>query len=200
RSVLILICQSQGGWIGYVILFFTDVCMLSLLISWKKMLWMDCTGFFIGIVLFVILLLKKLLTRNYNTRDEMCLIKICFIFVLGKTTDSELNRIRKYWVQRYLLYTRFDAGILLDHESFYSVCPEILARHIAERYCRFPNGVAVDPFCGAGGNVIQLAKTCGKVIAMDIDGSKIKLARHNARIYGCDNIEFRQNDYFHGPI
>ncbi|VVC46490.1 RNA cap guanine-N2 methyltransferase,S-adenosyl-L-methionine-dependent methyltransferase, partial [Cinara cedri] len=84
--------------------------------------------------------------------------------------------------------------------SFYSVCPEILARHIAERYCRFPNGVAVDPFCGAGGNVIQLAKTCGKVIAMDIDGTKIKLARHNARIYGCDNIEFRQNDYFHGPI
>ncbi|VVC35092.1 S-adenosyl-L-methionine-dependent methyltransferase, partial [Cinara cedri] len=41
----------------------------------------------------------------------------------------------------------------------HSVCSEVLAKHIADR-CRFPDGIAVDPFCGAGGNVIQLAKTC----------------------------------------
>jgi len=42
-------------------------------------------------------------------------------------------------------------------ESFYSVCPEILSYHIAKR-CQ--NDVALDPFCGAGGNIIQLALTC----------------------------------------
>lgn len=42
-------------------------------------------------------------------------------------------------------------------ESFYSVCPEILSYHIAKR-CK--NLIALDPFCGAGGNIIQLALTC----------------------------------------
>lgn len=42
-------------------------------------------------------------------------------------------------------------------ESFYSVCPEILSLHIAKR-CQ--NDIALDPFCGAGGNIIQLAFTC----------------------------------------
>ncbi|VVC35796.1 RNA cap guanine-N2 methyltransferase,S-adenosyl-L-methionine-dependent methyltransferase [Cinara cedri] len=94
---------------------------------------------------------------------------------------------------------RFDAGTLLDHESFYSVCPEVLEKHIADR-CRFPNGVTVDPFCGTGGNINQLAKTCRKVLAMDIDGTKLELARHIVGVYGCaKNIEFRKNDFFGGP-
>lgn len=42
-------------------------------------------------------------------------------------------------------------------ESFYSVCPEILSLHIAKR-CK--SNIAMDPFCGAGGNIIQLALTC----------------------------------------
>lgn len=37
------------------------------------------------------------------------------------------------------------------------MCPEILSYHIAKR-CK--NDVALDPFCGAGGNIIQLALTC----------------------------------------
>lgn len=44
-------------------------------------------------------------------------------------------------------------------ESFYSICPELLAYHIAKR-CS--TNVIMDPFCGAGGNVIQLAMTCKK--------------------------------------
>lgn len=42
-------------------------------------------------------------------------------------------------------------------ESFYSVCPEVLSYHIAKR-CRYL--LALDPFCGAGGNIIQLALVC----------------------------------------
>lgn len=46
-------------------------------------------------------------------------------------------------------------------ESFYSVCPEVLSYHIAKR-CK--NNIVLDPFCGAGGNIIQLAKTCKRGI------------------------------------
>lgn len=44
--------------------------------------------------------------------------------------------------------------------------------------------VVVDPFAGCGGNVIQLAMQCRHVIAIDIDPEKIRMARHNAAIYG----------------
>jgi len=45
-------------------------------------------------------------------------------------------------------------------ESFYSVCPEILGAYMAEKCGRVK--VAVDPFCGTGGNVIQLAQRFDK--------------------------------------
>lgn len=38
----------------------------------------------------------------------------------------------------------------------------------------------VDGFCGVGGNAIQFAFTCERVIAIDIDPQKIAMARHNA--------------------
>lgn len=47
--------------------------------------------------------------------------------------------------------------LCLFAESFYSVCPEVLSYHIAKR-CK--SLIALDPFCGAGGNIIQLAFTC----------------------------------------
>jgi len=77
-----------------------------------------------------------------------------------------------------MLFSKFEHGILLDDgiyintiyfflffffnkiiyftESFYSVCPEILSYHIAKR-CK--NDIALDPFCGAVVNIIQLAFT-----------------------------------------
>lgn len=51
--------------------------------------------------------------------------------------------------------------------------------------------VVLDPFAGCGGNVIQLAMTCKQVIAIDIDPVKIRMAKHNAAIYGvADKIEW----------
>ena len=102
--------------------------------------------------------------------------------------------IAKYWAQRYRLFSKFDAGVKLDPESWYSVTPEKIAEHIAER-CRAD--VLVDGFCGVGGNAIQFAFTCERVIAIDIDPGKIELARHNARVYGVqDRIEFIVGDFF----
>jgi trimethylguanosine synthase len=54
----------------------------------------------------------------------------------------------------------------------------------------------LDAFCGCGGNTIQFAKLCGKVIALDIDPVKIEYCRNNARIYGVeDKIEFICGDF-----
>lgn len=68
----------------------------------------------------------------------------------------------KYWLQRYSLFSRFDAGCRLDAQGWYSVTPEALAAHQAARAAA-PAGVAVDAFAGCGGNAIQLAATCGAV-------------------------------------
>ncbi|XP_067677508.1 uncharacterized protein [Haliotis asinina] len=104
--------------------------------------------------------------------------------------DEEL---KKYWFQRYRLFSKFDEGIKLDRESWFSVTPEKIAEHIAER-CQCDT--VVDAFCGAGGNAIQFAFFCERVIAVDIDPVKLELARHNAGVYGVsDRIEFILGDY-----
>lgn len=103
--------------------------------------------------------------------------------------------LSKYWHQRYRLFSKFDEGVQLDYESWFSVTPEKIAEHIARRFEGFE--FVVDGFCGVGGNTIQFAKKCGRVIAVDIDPDKIEMARNNARIYGVEeNIEFICGDFF----
>ncbi|PLW12559.1 hypothetical protein PCANC_18128 [Puccinia coronata f. sp. avenae] len=99
----------------------------------------------------------------------------------------------KYWAQRRRLFSKFDEGIKMDKESWYSVTPEAIAKQTAARArCK----VIVDGFCGAGGNAIQFAFTCDKVIAIDKDPNKIKLARSNAAVYGvAHKIEFICADF-----
>ncbi|KAK3579149.1 hypothetical protein CHS0354_022171 [Potamilus streckersoni] len=104
--------------------------------------------------------------------------------------DSEL---KKYWAQRYRLFSKFDEGIMMDKEGWFSVTPEKIAEHIAER-CQCD--VVLDAFCGVGGNAIQFAFTCERVIAVDIDPVKLEYARHNAEVYGvADRIEFILGDF-----
>ncbi|KAA1069084.1 hypothetical protein PGT21_011144 [Puccinia graminis f. sp. tritici] len=56
--------------------------------------------------------------------------------------------------------------------------------------------LVVDGFCGAGGNSIQFAMTCNKVIAINKEPNKIKLARSNAKIYRvAEKIEFVCADF-----
>ena len=40
----------------------------------------------------------------------------------------------KYWAQRRRLFKRFDEGIQLDAEGWYSVTPEVVADHVASRF------------------------------------------------------------------
>ena len=108
----------------------------------------------------------------------------------------------KYWDQRYRLLSKYDKGILLDTESWYSITPEIIAKHIAVRCLKQFNknnmkiNAVLDCFCGCGGNSIAMAEICNSVIVVDIDPDKIKKLAHNAEIYGvnenivplCDDV------------
>uniref|UniRef100_A0A2M4AA19 Trimethylguanosine synthase n=1 Tax=Anopheles triannulatus TaxID=58253 RepID=A0A2M4AA19_9DIPT len=115
-------------------------------------------------------------------------------FVASLPADIANDKsLLKYWYKRFSLFSLFDAGIRLDRESWFSVTPEKVAAHTAER-CR--SDLIVDAFCGCGGNTIQFAFTCQKVIAIDIDPHKIKMAKHNAAVYGvADRIEFITGDF-----
>lgn len=102
--------------------------------------------------------------------------------------------IEKYWLQRYLLFSRFDEGIKMDEEGWFSVTPQSIARHHA---VRCGGGIIVDGFTGVGGNAIQFARMCRHVIAVDIDPKKIEYAHHNAGIYEVDGgIDFVRGDFF----
>ncbi|KHN12789.1 Trimethylguanosine synthase [Glycine soja] len=67
--------------------------------------------------------------------------------------------VGKYWCQRHSLFSRFDDGVKMDEEGWFSVTPEVLARH---RAIRCASGVIIDGFTGVGGNAIQFARHCGQ--------------------------------------
>ncbi|XP_070830715.1 trimethylguanosine synthase [Chaetodon trifascialis] len=106
--------------------------------------------------------------------------------------------LAKYWAQRYRLFSRFDQGIRLDREGWFSVTPERIAEHIALRvdHSFSDSQLVIDAFCGVGGNAIQFALTGKRVLAIDIDSVRLDLAWHNAMVYGvADQIDFLQGDF-----
>lgn len=62
------------------------------------------------------------------------------------------------------MFSKYDRGIKIDDESWYSITPEPIAKHVASRVVDIygeGNANAIDGFCGVGGNLIQLARKCG---------------------------------------
>ena len=132
----------------------------------------------------------------------------------------------KYWAQRRRLFSRFDKGIQLDSEGWYSVTPEIIADHVAHRVAEIaespafsrpetdPGIVILDAFCGCGGNSIAFGKIpsrlISKVVCVDMDRSRLLKAAHNAAIYDiprdklvfveCNSIFILQHCYKNGEF
>lgn len=98
--------------------------------------------------------------------------------------------INKYWKQRRRLFSRFDQGVQLDQEGWFSVTPEQIADHVSHtlrNYLFPPNQplVVLDAFAGCGGNAISFSKQPNvTVVGVDVDRSKLRRAAHNASIYG----------------
>lgn len=115
--------------------------------------------------------------------------------VFDKSVQNPFDKsVRKYWNQRRRLFSRFDSGVQLDEEGWFSVTPEQIADHVAakttELYRRLhpstPNGLIVlDAFCGCGGNAIAYARRpeVSLVVCVDVDRAKLLRAANNAAIY-----------------
>jgi trimethylguanosine synthase len=113
----------------------------------------------------------------------------------------------KYWAQRRRLFSKFDEGIqMVDAESWYSVTPELIARHIASRQCdrataarslsslssshaagtdnsdddsnksKSNKKIILDAFGGIGGNTIAFALHDHVDLVVCVDTDKAKLA------------------------
>jgi methylase of polypeptide subunit release factors len=79
----------------------------------------------------------------------------------------------KYWDQRYRLFSRFDKGVRMDAESWYSVTPESIAQHIAQHCLRT---LAVMR------NISRKALKKAKKIALYIEREKAKLSLKNGNM------------------
>lgn len=152
---------------------------------------------------------KKTIASNNSGWSGKCLCQCRYEnLVKGSTLQNPHDpSLDKYWAQRHRLFKRFDEGIQLDGEGWYSVTPEVVADHVASRFAdasdqlmqgsRNKGGrnkkssqamVVLDAFCGCGGNAIAFAKLLSSkvslVISMDIDRPRLRMAAHNASIYG----------------
>ena len=98
----------------------------------------------------------------------------------GQPFKKQPYSVRKYFWRRHFYFSRFDYGIKIDREGWYSVTPEPIAEYIADRVAQTLradkgklagletcNSVdldgdtaeetpinVLDPFGGVGGNVI----------------------------------------------
>ena len=70
---------------------------------------------------------------------------------------ANFQQLKKYWNQRYRLFSKLDDGILMDYEGWFSVTPERVAAHIAKRMVLRRGAIILDAFAGVGGNSIQFA-------------------------------------------
>lgn len=105
--------------------------------------------------------------------------------IIATKADMPLN-VKKYWKKRYSLFSKFDEGIILTEELWYSVTPEEVSIYLSKfiQHCYPDSSVILDLFCGGGGNSVQFAKYFDKVICIDINPVNLKCTEHNTGVYG----------------
>ncbi|MBS1889928.1 MAG: hypothetical protein JST59_01430 [Actinobacteria bacterium] len=111
-----------------------------------------------------------------------------------------INRnIRKYFIKRFFLFEKFDDGILLDEESWYSVVAEPISKWLKNRLLesKIHLNSILEPFVGVGGIAVHLSCIAHRYIVNDLDPTKIEMLRNNLSVYGVDqtNIEFMCQDF-----
>jgi trimethylguanosine synthase len=102
------------------------------------------------------------------------------------------TELQYWWSRRHLLFSRFDEGIQVDPDGLFALKPE----HASLRMARsVPGRRVLDAFCGVGGTAIAFARAGKQVVTAELDGERLAMARHNARIYGVsDRITFLHED------
>ncbi|KAL8923797.1 MAG: hypothetical protein Q9172_002978 [Xanthocarpia lactea] len=101
--------------------------------------------------------------------------------------------IKKYYHQRYSLFSKYDDGILMTDTAWYGVTPEPVANMVAQHVSEgapASKAVLIDCFAGVGGNTIAFALSgrWKKVYAIEKDGDALICGKNNARIYGVEHL------------
>ncbi|CAK7896894.1 trimethylguanosine synthase [[Candida] anglica] len=118
--------------------------------------------------------------------------------LLMHTYETLPDNCKKYWKRRYALFSKFDDGIYMTSELWFSVTPEDVASFTAKLIHELiPEAEDVlDVCCGGGGNSIQFANLFRTVGAIDINQLNLDCTAHNAGIYGVqDNIWLHRGDW-----
>lgn len=107
--------------------------------------------------------------------------------LLNRANDFK-GSMKKYWAQRYDIFAKYDNGVLLTRELWYSVTPESLSKFTAkvlnEAFKDKEGPVRVmDAFCGGGGNIIQFLAYSDVVYAVDINKIHLHCTYNNASLY-----------------
>ena len=95
------------------------------------------------------------LSTQMNLKSQSISRNVSLIYL----SDPMPIQMFKDFFQRERYFSLYSQGCLLDEEGWYSVTPEKMADHIAER-CRCD--CILDAFCGVGGNAIAFTKTCNR--------------------------------------
>lgn len=95
---------------------------------------------------------------------------------------------KKFWNQRYSLFSRFDEGVFMNQELWYSVTPESVAIFLAKfiQACDPDIKCVLDVFCGGGGNTIQFARKFDKCIGVDFNQENLYCTENNCYVYGVE--------------
>jgi len=93
-------------------------------------------------------------------------------------------RLATFYARRKHLFSRFDEGIVLSDEMFYSVMPEAFGEHVGEKIHRIcPSLPVLDLFGGAGGQAISMAKFVPMVYTIEYNIDNFAQMQNNVRVY-----------------
>ncbi|KEP65403.1 UNVERIFIED_CONTAM: RNA cap guanine-N2 methyltransferase [Hammondia hammondi] len=100
--------------------------------------------------------------------------------------------------KRFSLFHRFDQGIQLDEDMWWSVSYEDMALQMAS-CCSCP--LLWDAFGGVGGNATHFARGfCGFVVCSELSPERVRMAKHNVSVYGrqvASRVDFVLGDFRH---
>ncbi|ODV95511.1 hypothetical protein PACTADRAFT_50226, partial [Pachysolen tannophilus NRRL Y-2460] len=127
-------------------------------------------------------MMKKKVPYLYNVSKE---IPSSHDIAINHTHKSLPKDVKKYWKNRYSLFKKFDSGIELTTELWYSVTPEDIALFTAKflKYCYPDDTKILDLFCGGGGNTIQFGRFFSKIYALDYNEINLQCTLNNCQIY-----------------
>ncbi len=95
-------------------------------------------------------------------------------------------QMKKYWRNRYRIFSKYDQGIIMTKELWYSVTPEDVSIFIAKflrKSMKDPNGRILDLCCGGGGDTIQFLRLFSHVYGIDNKQIHLDCTLNNASVY-----------------